>query len=39
MAWFGPKGVAGILFAELVLNSGVDHRNVIFETAAFDILV
>jgi sodium/hydrogen antiporter len=38
IAWFGPKGVAGILFAELVLNSGVDHRNVIFEIAAFVIL-
>jgi NhaP-type Na+/H+ or K+/H+ antiporter len=39
IAWFGPKGVAGILFAELVLNSEVGHRNVIFETAAFVILV
>ena len=39
IAWFGPKGVAGILFAELVLNSEVVHRNVIFETAAFVILV
>jgi NhaP-type Na+/H+ or K+/H+ antiporter len=39
IAWFGPKGVAGILFAELVLNSDVGHRNVIFETAAFVILV
>ena len=38
IAWFGPKGVAGILFAELVLNSDVSHRNVIFETAAFVIL-
>jgi NhaP-type Na+/H+ or K+/H+ antiporter len=38
IAWFGPKGVAGILFAELVLNSDVSHRNVIFEIAAFVIL-
>jgi NhaP-type Na+/H+ or K+/H+ antiporter len=39
VAWFGPKGVAGMLFAVLVLNSGVGERNVIFEAAAFVILV
>src|SRR5215213_3485741 len=38
IAWFGPKGVAGILFAELVLNSDVGHANAIFEAAAFMIL-
>jgi sodium/hydrogen antiporter len=38
IAWFGPKGVAGILFAELVLNSDAGHANVIFEAAAFVIL-
>ena len=38
IAWFGPKGVAGILFAELVLNSDVRQANAIFETAAFVIL-
>jgi NhaP-type Na+/H+ or K+/H+ antiporter len=38
IAWFGPKGVAGILFAELVLNSDVGHANAIFEIAAFVIL-
>ncbi len=38
IAWFGPKGVAGILFAELVLNSDVGDANLIFETAAFVIL-
>jgi NhaP-type Na+/H+ or K+/H+ antiporter len=38
IAWFGPKGVAGILFAELVLNSGVGQADVIFEAAAFVIL-
>ena len=27
IAWFGPKGVAGILFAELVLNSDVGHAQ------------
>ena len=39
IAWFGPKGVAGILFAELVLNSDVSDANLIFETVAFVILV
>jgi sodium/hydrogen antiporter len=38
IAWFGPKGVAGILFAELVLNSDVGNAKTIFETAAFVIL-
>jgi sodium/hydrogen antiporter len=38
IAWFGPKGVAGILFAELVLNSDVGHADVIFEIAAYMIL-
>jgi NhaP-type Na+/H+ or K+/H+ antiporter len=38
IAWFGPKGVAGILFAELVLNSDVGQGDVIFEIAAFVIL-
>jgi sodium/hydrogen antiporter len=38
IAWFGPKGVAGILFAELVLNSGAGHASTIFEIAAFMIL-
>ncbi len=38
IAWFGPKGVAGILFAELVLNSGVGHADAIFEIAAYVIL-
>jgi sodium/hydrogen antiporter len=39
IAWFGPKGVAGMLFAVLVLNSAVGERSVIFEAAAFVILV
>ncbi len=38
IAWFGPKGVAGILFAELVLKSDAGHNTLIFETAAFVIL-
>jgi sodium/hydrogen antiporter len=39
IAWFGPKGVAGILFAELVLNSDASDAHLIFEIAAFVILV
>lgn len=39
VAWFGPKGVAGMLFAVLVLNSDVGEGSAIFETAAFVILV
>jgi sodium/hydrogen antiporter len=38
IAWFGPKGVSGILFAELVLNSDASDATLIFETAAFVIL-
>jgi NhaP-type Na+/H+ or K+/H+ antiporter len=38
IAWFGPKGVASILFALFVLNSDVGERSVIFEIAAFVIL-
>jgi len=38
IAWFGPKGVASMLFALLVLKSAVDERNLIFEVAAFVIL-
>ncbi|HET9119774.1 MAG TPA: cation:proton antiporter [Solirubrobacterales bacterium] len=38
IAWFGPKGIAGILFAELVLNSDARNAHLIFETAAFVIL-
>jgi sodium/hydrogen antiporter len=38
IAWFGPKGVAAVLFAELVLISDVGEANAIFETAAFVVL-
>jgi sodium/hydrogen antiporter len=39
IAWFGPKGVASMLFALLVLNSAVPHRELLFETASFVIIV
>ena len=38
MAWFGPKGVASMLFALLVLNSSAPDRSVVFDVAAFVIL-
>jgi sodium/hydrogen antiporter len=38
IAWFGPKGVASMLFALLVLNSAVPHHEFVFETASFVII-
>lgn len=38
IAWFGPKGVASMLFALFVLKSTVGERELIFEIAAFVIL-
>ena len=38
MAWFGPKGVASMLFALIVLESAVEHGSLIFKIAAFTIL-
>ena len=38
IAWFGPKGVASMLFALFVLKSAVGERDLIFEIAAFVIL-
>jgi NhaP-type Na+/H+ or K+/H+ antiporter len=38
IAWFGPKGVASMLFALFVLASGTSDRTVIFDVAAFVIL-
>ncbi len=38
IAWFGPKGVASMLFALLVLNSEAGSRELIFDVAAFTIL-
>ena len=39
IAWFGPKGVASMLFALFVLNSTVAERSLIFDIAAFTVLV
>lgn len=39
MAWFGPKGVASMLFALFVLKSGVDNGELIFDVAAIAIIV
>jgi NhaP-type Na+/H+ or K+/H+ antiporter len=38
IAWFGPKGVASMLFALLVLNSRVPHDVLVFDVASFVIL-
>jgi NhaP-type Na+/H+ or K+/H+ antiporter len=38
MAWFGPKGVASMLFALFVLKSGVGEKELIFDVAALVIL-
>ena len=38
IAWFGPKGVASILFALLVVDSDAAGRGVIFDVAAFVVL-
>ena len=38
MAWFGPKGVASMLFALFVLKSDVANNDLIFDTAAIAII-
>jgi NhaP-type Na+/H+ or K+/H+ antiporter len=38
IAWFGPKGVASMLFALLVLKSDVAEGSLIFNIAAITIL-
>jgi sodium/hydrogen antiporter len=38
MAWFGPKGVASMLFALFVLNSHAPDRSAVFDVASFVIL-
>jgi NhaP-type Na+/H+ or K+/H+ antiporter len=38
IAWFGPKGIASMLFALFVLNSSAPERTLVFDVAAFTIL-
>jgi len=38
VAWFGPKGVASMLFALFVLESAAPDRTLVFEVASFVIL-
>jgi NhaP-type Na+/H+ or K+/H+ antiporter len=38
MAWFGPKGVASMLFALLVLKSTVAENNLVFDIASIVIV-
>jgi sodium/hydrogen antiporter len=38
IAWFGPKGIASMLFALFVLNSTAPDRTLVFDAAAVTIL-
>ena len=38
IAWFGPKGVASMLFALFVLNSAAPDRTLVFDVASFTVL-
>jgi NhaP-type Na+/H+ or K+/H+ antiporter len=38
IAWFGPKGVASMLFALFVLGSTAEDRTLVFDAASFVIL-
>ena len=38
MAWFGPKGVASMLFALFVLKSQVENAGLIFDVASIAII-
>lgn len=38
IAWFGPKGIASMLFALFVLNSSAADRSLVFDVAATTIL-
>ncbi|HXV32386.1 MAG TPA: cation:proton antiporter [Gaiellaceae bacterium] len=38
IAWFGPKGVASMLFALFVLGSSAPDRTLVFDVASFVIL-
>ena len=38
MSWFGPKGVASMLFALFVLKSQVESSDLIFDVAAIAII-
>lgn len=39
VAWFGPKGVASMLFALLTLKSEVGNGELIFDVAAITVIV
>jgi sodium/hydrogen antiporter len=39
VAWFGPKGVASMLFALLVAESQAPDRTIVFDIASFAVLV
>lgn len=39
IAWFGPKGVASMLFALFVLSSSDANRTLVFDVASFTVIV
>jgi NhaP-type Na+/H+ or K+/H+ antiporter len=39
MGWFGPRGLASIVFAVIVLNAGLPGGNVIAMTVVCTILL
>ena len=38
IAWFGPKGVASMLFGLLVVNSADPNRTLVFDIVSFTVL-
>jgi NhaP-type Na+/H+ or K+/H+ antiporter len=39
LAWFGPRGLASIVFAIIVLNSQVEHRSLMAEIVACTVFL
>jgi NhaP-type Na+/H+ or K+/H+ antiporter len=39
LAWFGPRGLASIVFAIIVLNSQVEHRSLLAEIVACTVFL
>jgi NhaP-type Na+/H+ or K+/H+ antiporter len=39
IGWFGPRGLASIVFAVIVFDAGIDGRNTVLTTAACTVLL
>jgi sodium/hydrogen antiporter len=39
VGWFGPRGLASVVFAIIIFDAGLPGRNVLTVTAAFTILL